>query len=74
MALVGSTFVMVIVGTRKSFTTGKEVLNANDNFVGRRGTNESCKASLQTGLQEKAERVGCEQKIKYKIDLKVKGQ
>ena len=44
MALVGSTFVMVIVETRKSFTTGKEVLNANDNFVGRRGTNESCKA------------------------------
>ena len=35
---------MVIVETRKSFTTGKEVLNANDNFVGRRGTNERCKA------------------------------
>lgn len=35
---------MVIVGTRKSFTTGKEVLNANDNFVGRRGTNENCEA------------------------------
>lgn len=44
MALVGSTFVMVIVETRKSFTTGKEVLNANDNFVGRRRTNERCKA------------------------------
>ena len=40
LALVGSTFVMVIVETRKSFTTGKEVLNANDNFIGRRGTNE----------------------------------
>lgn len=32
------------------------------------------KLSLQTRLQEKAERVECEQKIKYKIDLKVKGQ
>ena len=33
------------------------------------------KLSLQTRLQEKAERVECEQKIKYKIDFKkVKGQ
>ena len=30
------------------------------------------KLSLQTGLQEKAERVECEQKIKYKVGLKVK--